>query len=71
MEILGYLGTVLVIISFLCKNITNLRVISIIACIFFIIYSSYKFDIPVIITNIAIMLINIYRLIKEKYDKNI
>lgn len=71
LDILGYVGTILVIISFTFSNdkIKHLRIFSIIACVVFIIYSILRNDIPVVVTNSCIILANLYHLIKDFFKK--
>lgn len=64
-EIIGYIGTILVLSSFLMKEMKKLRIGNIIGSSTFIIYGILLQSIPVIITNVFIVLINAYYLIKE------
>lgn len=64
-EIIGYIGTILVLSSFLMKEMKKLRIGNIIGSSTFIIYGVLLQSIPVIITNVFIVLINAYYLIKE------
>lgn len=68
-EILGYIATVLVILSYLSKDLKKLRVISIIACAIFIVYAVMQDLYPVLITNVSIIGVNIYRIIQESNKK--
>ena len=64
-EIIGYLASFIVLISFLMKDIKTLRVINSIGCVMFVAYGILlQFSMPIIITNIAIVAINIYFLMK-------
>jgi len=65
LDIVGYLGTLIVILSFICKDMVTLRFVSVLGCIVFVIYSIFKGDIPILLTNIAIITVNVYWLIKE------
>ena len=65
-DIIGYIASVVVLISFLMKNIRTLRVINSIGCVLFVIYGFLDFSIPVIITNAVIAGINAYHLILAK-----
>jgi uncharacterized protein with PQ loop repeat len=66
-EIIGYIASAIVLISFLMKNIKKLRVINTIGCLIFIVYGILlNFSIPIIITNSVIVGINVYFLIKMK-----
>lgn len=64
-EIIGYIGTILVLSSFLMKEMKKLRIGNIIGSSTFIIYGILLQSIPVIITNVFIVLINAYYLFKE------
>jgi len=62
-ELIGYISSIFVIASFCMKDIKLLRVMSIISCVMFIVYTmnTYK-QIPMIITNVSVILINLYQL---------
>ncbi len=64
-EIIGYTGTLLVLTSFLMKDMKKLRIGNIIGSSTFILYGTLLHSIPIIITNVSIVLINAYYLIKE------
>lgn len=64
-EIVGYLASLIVLISFLMKNMKTLRIINTIGCVLFVAYGILlNFSIPIVLTNVAIVGINIYYLIK-------
>jgi len=63
-EYIGYAASAMVLISFLMKKISNLRIINTIGCLFFIGYGVLLGSIPIIVTNAAIVLINAFYLIK-------
>ena len=64
-EIIGYVASFIVLVSFLMKEIKTLRVINSIGCVMFVAYGILlNFSIPIIITNVAIVGINIYYLMK-------
>lgn len=65
-EIIGYTASFLVLISFLMKDINKLRIVNIFGCSAFILYGIFSAAIPVIITNAAILLINLFYLLKNK-----
>jgi len=62
-EWVGYLASVTLMISFMMKNMNTLRIINSVGAILFIIYG-YMLHIswPIIITNVFILLANIYYL---------
>lgn len=62
-ELVGYLASALLIISFLMKNIKTLRLINSFGCIAFIVYGFLlQTSWPIIITNTFIVGANIYYL---------
>ncbi len=66
-EYIGYLASALVLISFLMKKMTTLRLINILGCMAFVIYGiMLKYSWPIVITNVSIILINSYYLVKSK-----
>ncbi|UMB61995.1 uroporphyrinogen decarboxylase [Lutibacter sp. A80] len=67
-EWVGYLASLALIISFLMKNISTLRIINSIGAILFVIYGfMLEISWPIIITNTFILMANIYYLtIKRK-----
>lgn len=70
-EWVGYLAMILVVSSFIFKDMTKLRLINLLGAIAFIIYG-YMLDIawPVIITNTVIIAIQVYHLTKTKKATN-
>ncbi len=64
-EWIGYIASFFVATSFTFKNIKHLRIVNIFGCIFFIAYGFFIDSIPVIITNLFIMVMNLYYLIKR------
>tara|TARA_R110001583_G_scaffold12582_1_gene55685 strand:+ start:1081 stop:1323 length:243 start_codon:yes stop_codon:yes gene_type:complete len=62
-EWVGYVASAVLIISFLMKNLSTLRIINSIGAVLFVIYG-IMLDIswPIIITNAFILLANIYYL---------
>lgn len=65
-DIIGYIGTILVLISFAMKDIKKLRIINIIACIIFVYYSYLINAMPNIILNILVIILNLYYLTKKE-----
>tara|TARA_R110001592_G_scaffold126028_3_gene336549 strand:- start:1158 stop:1394 length:237 start_codon:yes stop_codon:yes gene_type:complete len=64
-EIVGYVASLVVLISFLMRNVKRLRIVNTTGCLVFIIYGILLgWSIPIIITNAAIVIINVYYLIK-------
>ncbi len=66
-EILGYLATIAILVSFMMKDMKNLRIISVVGCTLFVLYEVLgKMSYPIIITNGSILLINLYYLLLKK-----
>ncbi len=66
-EWVGYIATAVVLISFLMKSVIKLRIVNSIGCLLFVFYGLLLVPIskPIIITNFAILSINVYYLLKK------
>ena len=69
MEYIGYLATLLVISSFLVKDIMFLRALNTIGAVLFCYYALLIESTPVLVTNLLIGVINTYHLIKLNKPK--
>ena len=67
-EWIGYAAMATVLISFLMKSVKKLRIVNSFGCLLFVFYGILLEPIsnPIIITNTAIFLINLYYLFKKK-----
>ena len=66
-EFVGYLAMLLLLISFLMKDIRRLRKLNTVACALFVAYGfKLATSWPIIISNASIMGINIYYLFLKK-----
>jgi hypothetical protein len=66
-EIIGYIGSLGILLSFLMKDINRLRIVNTIGCAFFVMYGVLlEYSIPVIVTNAAIICINVFYLLRTK-----
>ena len=67
-EWLGYTAMATVLISFLMKSVIKLRLINALGCLLFILYGFMLQPIskPIIITNFAILAINLFHILKQK-----
>ncbi len=65
-EWFGYLASFFVLLSFLMRNITTLRYVNSVGCLFFVAYGILLDSWPIIITNVAIVLVNAYYLFINK-----
>ena len=64
-EIIGYLASVTVLISFLMRDIRKLRMVNCLGCALFVFYGVLlNSSIPIIFTNTVIFMVNIYYLLK-------
>lgn len=63
-EFIGYAASLFVLLSFVMKKIGTLRTVNIIGCSFFIAYGLLIDSLPIIITNVAIVIVNGFYLIK-------
>jgi uncharacterized protein with PQ loop repeat len=63
-EVVGYLASIVVLCSFTMKDVKKLRVVNMVGCLLFVIYGfmmpTIRIGLPIIITNAAIMGINVY-----------
>jgi hypothetical protein len=66
-ELVGYIASVFVLISFLMKDLRRLRMVNSVGCALFIAYGvMLSFSIPIILTNTAILAINVVALRGKK-----
>lgn len=65
-EYLGYIASALIILSFAMKRLTLLRWVNLVGCALFVVYGIQQADIPIIVTNVAIVFINVYYLFLHK-----
>lgn len=69
-EWVGYLASLVLILSFTRKNVNHLRIINSIGAIIFVAYGVLlAISWPIIITNVFILLLNIYYLTKKETVK--
>ena len=65
-EIIGYLAPAFLVLSFFFKDVSKLRLINSIGCVFFITYGFLISAYPVVIANAIIVSINTYHLFFSK-----
>ena len=64
---IGYIAMATLLVSFMMKNVTKLRIINSFGCAFFVVYGVLlATSWPIIITNSAIICINLYYLLVNK-----
>ncbi|MCK6649323.1 MAG: uroporphyrinogen decarboxylase [Bacteroidia bacterium] len=65
-EMIGYVASFIVLISFLMKNMIKLRIVNSVGCGLFVIYGILLHNsVPIILTNSVILFIHLYYLLKE------
>ncbi len=68
-EIVGYMASAVVLLSFLMKEVKRLRMVNILGCLLFTFYGVLlDYSIPIMVTNLTIILINVVYLIKLKKE---
>lgn len=71
-DLVGYLASLLLMISFTLKKLTPLRMVNTAGCIFFVIYGfMLETAWPIIITNGFIASVNLYHLAKLARSKTV
>ncbi len=65
-EAIGYLGSALVLVSFLMVSVVKLRIVNTIGSIIFTIYAFIIHSYPTAIMNLCLVMINIYYLVKMR-----
>ena len=65
-EILGWVATALVLLSFTIHDMRKLRLVNMLGCILWIAYGFILMIKPVIFVNMSILIIHSYWLIKNK-----
>jgi hypothetical protein len=69
-EIFGYIGTILVLGSFLIEDMFRLRIVNLIGAVFWVMYGIGLDAKPTIIVNVCVIIIHIFWLIRNKINKN-
>lgn len=65
-EWVGYLASLVLIISFMMKNVSTLRIVNSVGALLFVVYGiMLTISWPIIITNSFILLLNVYYLTKK------
>ncbi len=66
MEIIGYIGTALVIISMLMTSLTRLRIINLCGALLSMLYALSAAAYPVVLLNASLMVIQVVQLIRAR-----
>ena len=67
-EVIGYLGSLFVLASFLLKDIKWIRIVNIVGAVFFVIYGFYTQTWATAFMNFALVLVHIFYLVKMYLD---
>ncbi len=65
-EYIGYSASVVLLISFMMRNMRTLRWINLVGCGLFIVYGLLIAKFPIVLTNAAIVVVNVYYLFFKK-----
>ena len=68
-EIFGYIGTILVVVSMLMSSMVKLRIVSTVGSTVSGIYAMISGALPLALMNVVIVIINVYNLIKISKEK--
>ncbi len=69
-EAIGYLGSTLVLVSFLMVSVVRLRIVNTIGSVIFTVYAFIIHSYPTAIMNLCLVMINIYYLLKMRNTAN-
>lgn len=69
-EILGIISTLFIVLAFVCKNVVSIRLLDIIGAIGFVVYGTLTKTWSTLALNIALILINLFYLIKYYKEKH-
>ena len=64
LEIFGYTGTALIVISMLMTSVTKLRVVNICGSVISMIYAAHCHTWPIVLLNLTLIVINVCQLIR-------
>lgn len=71
-DLMGYIASLLLMISFSLKNMVSLRIVNTLGCLFFVIYGFMLATAwPIVITNGFIVLINLFHLLRMAKSKTV
>jgi uncharacterized protein with PQ loop repeat len=69
LDFIGWVATILIIISFIFRDIYKLRLFSMIGAFLWIVYGIMANAYPIIILNVVVAFIQVFWLIKIKKDR--
>ena len=68
-ESIGYVALSMVILAFTLNSLRWVRLANMAGCVVFVAYAMLKEDNPVLFTNLLIISVHTYKLLKERRDK--
>jgi|AntRauTorckE6833_2_1112554.scaffolds.fasta_scaffold00024_79 uncharacterized protein with PQ loop repeat len=71
LDFIGWVATILIIISFIFRDIYKLRLFSMIGAFLWIVYGIMANAYPIIILNVVVAIIQVYWLNRIKRDKKL
>ena len=63
--IIGWIGTALVLASFLMRDMLRLRITNSVGCLVWVMYGLVKQDLPIVVTNLTIVCVHSWYLYKN------
>ena len=66
LEIFGYTGSFLVILSMMMTSVSKLRVLNVCGAFISAIYSAVYQAYPVVLLNVCLMIINVFQLVRSR-----
>jgi len=68
-DILGWIATTVVVISFTVKDMMLLRIINGTGNILWLVYAGLRGDLPLLVVNVSILLTHLYWFYKQRVNK--
>lgn len=68
-DFIGYAASFFVVLSFILKNITYIRLTNLVGCVLFVIYGIFIKSIPIILPNGLLIFIQLYYILFKKEKK--
>lgn len=69
MEIMAYVGSVIILLSFCTKNVSLLRILNNVGCAIFLFYAIHHGRIPLMFLNSMVIVVNMYHIWSDKRKK--
>ena len=65
-EYLGYLASLMILVSMFMQDMVRFRYVNTVACLMFAFYGVFRNDTPIILLNATVVIINIFYLFIRK-----